>query len=70
MFSASGLAIFSLGCFWIYVQKVIDQLIYFVITSLLGFCVQLGLGLYKLNGVPFEFSQRLCEFFLEICGVH
>ena len=34
-------------------KKVMDKLIYFVITSLLGFCVQLGLGLYKLNGVPF-----------------
>ena len=34
-------------------RKVIDKLIYFVITSLLGFCVQLGLSLYKLNGVPF-----------------
>ena len=34
-------------------KKVIDKLIYFVTTSLLGFCVQLGLGLYKLNGVPF-----------------
>ena len=33
-------------------KKVMDKLIYFVMTYLLGFCVQLGLGLYKLNGVP------------------